>query len=252
MMLAIHTTADTWVAGVDGCPGGWLVVVRRLGSADGAQARLVATFAEVLALPEQPAIIAVDMPIGLAARTVLGGRPADIAARSRLGPRQSSVFAVPSRAAVMQAEYRAACDAAFATSDPPRKVSKQCFNLFPKIREIDALMTPELQDRVLECHPELSFWALNGEAPLSEPKKVKSRGHPPGLELRRRLLSAAGYAAEFLLDRTAFKASQVGPDDLLDASACAWSAARIARGEGRRFPADPPLDETGLRMEIWG
>ena len=201
--------AATWVAGVDGCPGGWLVVLRPLGSPAAARSQLVATFAEVLALPEAPALIAVDMPIGLPARSGIGGRRADIEARANLGARQSSVFAVSSRAAVMQAEYRAACAAAFATSDPPRKVSKQCFNLFPKIREIDRLMTPELQSRVLECHPELSFWALNGEASLSEPKKVKSRGHPPGLELRRSLLGAAGYDRSFLVDRSRGQGFQV-------------------------------------------
>jgi predicted RNase H-like nuclease len=241
-----------FVAGVDGCPGGWLVVLRQIDDASTARAQLFRTFAEILALPENPAIIAVDMPIGLPQLGQLGGRPADIEARANLGARQSAVFAVPSRDAVMQTEYRAACNAAFATSDPPRMVSKQCFYLFPKIREIDALMTPHLQDRVRECHPELSFWGLNGETPLTEPKKVKSRPHPPGLELRRGLLRAAGYDPAFLTDRTAFKATQVGPDDLLDACACSWSAARMAQGGGRRFPPDPPHDSKGLRMEIWG
>ena len=248
----MESTPSTWVAGVDGCPGGWLVVLRPRDDAGGASSLLVRDFADVLALPENPAIIAVDMPIGLAATNGIGGRRADIEARSHLGARQSSVFAVPSRVAVMEGDYRRACAVAFATSDPPRKVSKQCFNLFPKIREIDRLMTPALQDRVLECHPELSFWALNGETPVPEPKKLKSRPWPDGLALRRGLLTAAGYDARFVEDRTAFRASQVGPDDLLDACACAWSAARIAAGGGRRFPAEPALDPTGLRMEIWG
>ena len=243
--------ADAWVAGVDGCPGGWLVVLRRLADARTASAHLLTSFADVLALPEAPAVIAVDMPIGLAECTVIGGRPADVEARARLGARQSAVFAVPSRAAVMQPDYRDACATAFATSDPPRKVSKQCFHLFPKIREIDALMTPRLQTRVLECHPELGFWALNACQPLDEPKKVKSRPHEPGLALRRRLLEAAGYDPGFLLDRGRFKRADVGPDDLLDAAACAASAARIAVGDGHRFPADPPRDARGLRMEIW-
>ena len=111
-------------------------------------------------------------------------------------------------------------------------------------------MTRELQSRVVECHPELAFWALNGERPLSQPKKVKSRPFGPGLELRRTLLERAGYARPFL--ETGFKAKDAGPDDLLDAAAVSWTAARIVRGEARRFPADPPLDARGLRMEIWG
>jgi len=45
----------------------------------------------------------------------------------------------------------AACAAALATSDPPRKVSKQCFHIFPRIREIDALLraAPAWRDRIV-------------------------------------------------------------------------------------------------------
>lgn len=247
-----HRTTDNWVAGVDGCPGGWLVVLRPLDDPSRARAILLATFAEVLALEESPATIAVDMPIGLPEVSGIGGRRADVEARVNLGPRRASVFAVPSRAAVMQTGYRDACNIAHATSEPPRKVSRQCFNLFPKIREIDALMRPALQERVYETHPELGFWALNGGNALGEAKKVRSRPHPPGLALRRRLLDGAGYDARFLADTSAFPARYVGPDDVLDAAVCAWTAARIALGQGRRFPAEPGLDARGLRMEVWG
>lgn len=244
---------DRWIAGVDGCRGGWLVVMRRLHEVTGVRQMILPTFADVLALEPAPGVISVDMPIGLPEITGIGGRRADVEARANLGARQSAVFAVPSRAAVMEADYAAACAAALASSDPPRKVSKQCFNLFAKIREIDALMTPALQERVYETHPELAFWALNGEQPLDTAKKVKSRPHPPGLEARRMLLAAAGYDAGFLArgDKV-FRAGLAGADDFLDAAACSWTAARIATGQARRFPVDPPLDAKGLRMEIWG
>ena len=49
-----------------------------------------------------------------------------------------------SRSAVLAEDYRAACAAALATSDPPRKIARQAFMLFPKVRELDALMTPAL------------------------------------------------------------------------------------------------------------
>lgn len=239
----------TWIAGVDGCPGGWLVVLRSVDSDAAPRALIAPTFAEVLALPEAPRVIAVDIPIGLAERSGIGGRAADIAARSRLGARKSSVFAVPARAAVMATEYRDACAIALAHSDPPRKVSKQSFNIFAKIREVDRLMTPALQDRVVECHPETAFWAMNGEAPLDAPKKVKSRPYPPGLALRRKLLAATGLPPAFL--ETRFRAAEAGPDDLLDACACAWTALRVLRGIAHRFPEKPPLDGQGLRQEIW-
>jgi predicted RNase H-like nuclease len=245
-----EAASQAWVAGVDGCRAGWLAVVRPITSPLEAQARLIPTFADVLKLPEAPQVIAIDIPIGLAEVAGIGGRQADVAARSHLGKRQAAVFAVPARAAVMETDYRTACAVALASSDPPRRLSRQTFNLFPKMREVGALMTATLQERVVECHPELAFWALNGQRPLAEPKKVKSRPHPPGLRLRRQLLVRAGYDRAFLQEAH-FKAANAGPDDLLDACACSWSAARIAAGGGVRFPADPPVDSRGLRMEIW-
>jgi predicted RNase H-like nuclease len=248
----VGVSVTEWIAGVDGCPGGWLMVLRPLYNAAGARAHLVETFAEVLEIEPSPAVIGVDMPIGLPGISGRGGRPADVAARANLGGRQSAVFAVPSRAAVMETDYARACAVAFSTSEPPRKVSKQCFHLFPKIREIDAWMSAALQARVHECHPEVGFWALNGEQPLPLPKKVKSRPSEPGLDLRRRLLTTAGYDRSFLTGRAGFAARAVGPDDLIDAAVCAWTAARIRLGTARRFPAEPGYDATGLRMEIWG
>ncbi len=106
------------------------------------------------------------MPIGLPERVGLGGRGAERAVRSFLGPRQSSVFSVPARAAVYAPDYPSACEAARAHSDPPRAVSKQCFHLFPKIREIDGLLRaePALRGRIFESHPEVAFAVLAGGA----------------------------------------------------------------------------------------
>ena len=142
----------TWVAGVDGCRAGWCVVLVAIDAPEHADIRLCADFRAVLDLPEAPAIIAVDMPIGLPERTGPGGRAPERHVRPLLGPRQSSVFSVPPRDAVLREDYREACATARALSDPPRKVAKQCFNLFPKIREIDREMTPALEARVFECH----------------------------------------------------------------------------------------------------
>ncbi len=208
------------------------------------------TFAEVLALPV--AMIAVDIPIGLPDRIGPGGREADVAARTVLGDRRSAVFAVPSRAAVMEPDYRRACDIAFQTSEPQRKISKQAFNLFPKIREVDAAMTPDVQQRIREVHPEVAFAALNGWRPLAWAKKVKSQPNAPGLDLRRSLLTGAGYNPTFLQPPVWLKRKQAGPDDLLDAAVNSWSAVRLFKGSARCFPERPVTDVKGLRCEIWG
>src|SRR5690242_6391928 len=111
-----------WLAGVDGCTGGWLAAfVHPEGSA--VRVRIVPRFADVLSSPEQPVLVAVDMPIGLPERTGIGGRAAENAIRPLLGARQSSVFSVPSRAAIHATSYADACQIAAASSDPPRKVS---------------------------------------------------------------------------------------------------------------------------------
>ncbi|MEM7774852.1 MAG: DUF429 domain-containing protein [Pseudomonadota bacterium] len=241
----------TYVAGVDGCRAGWVVALHPAHRPDQCRILHVPQFADVLAIPEAPRAIAVDIPIGLPDQTGRGGRDADVGARAVLGGRQSAVFAVPSRAAVMCEEYRAACDLALQTSDPPRKVSKQAFNIFPKIREVDRVMTPELQDRVREVHPELAFWALNGQQPLATPKKIKSKPNPDGLAQRRSLLAAAGYDPDFLTVKH-LPARIAGPDDVLDATVNAWTATRLLAGHAIRFPSEPQRDARGLRIEIWG
>jgi predicted RNase H-like nuclease len=240
--------AGTRVAGVDGCKAGWIAVIRNLDDPAELELIVVPTFAGLVGFTPHLAVIAVDMPIGLPDRIGPGGRGPEKAARKHLGMRQSSVFTVPARAAVYEDDYVKACDTALETSEPPKKVSKQCFFLFPKIREIDTLMTPELETRVHEVHPELAFWRLNGEAEMSLPKKVKSRANPAGLDQRRDLLVSKGLPREFL-DQTPPRGC--GRDDLLDAAANSLIAERIFRGEAEPFPKDFQRDERGLRMAIW-
>lgn len=240
---------DRWLAGVDGCKSGWIVAFVRA-AGDEAHIRIVPCFADVLAATEAPTVVAVDIPIGLPERVGYGGRAAENAVRPLLGARQSSVFSVPSRAALMAADYREACAVALATSDPPRKVSKQLYMIAPKIREVDACLRADVgaAARVFEVHPEVAFWRLNGARALDEPKKVRGRCHEPGLVLRRRLLIDAGVSAAAV--NTA-PPKGAGPDDLLDAFACAMIARRIHAGAARPLPDPPERDGYGLPMAIW-
>ncbi len=45
--------------------------------------------------------------------------------------------------------------------------------------------------------------------------------------------------------------TKVGEDDILDACAACWTAARILRDNAIRIPKRPPRDKRGLVMEIW-
>ncbi|HTS39028.1 MAG TPA: DUF429 domain-containing protein [Xanthobacteraceae bacterium] len=242
-------SADVWLAGVDGCPAGWMVAFIRTGEAE-VRLRIVARFNEIFSAVEAPAIIAVDMPIGLPERAGKGGRAAENAVRPLLGARQSSVFSVPARGAIYATDYRAACRLALAASDPPRKVSKQLFNIAPKIREVDEALRaePGFVARVFEVHPEVAFWRLNGGRALTQPKKVKSRPYAPGLVLRRELLRAAGLPKDAV---DAAPPDGAGADDLIDALACAAVARRIHAGAAKPFPDPPERDKFGLPMAIW-
>ena len=57
--------------------------------------RLLPRFADVLCAAEAPAMIAVDIPIGLPAQAGRGGPAAENMVRPLLGERQSSAFSVP-------------------------------------------------------------------------------------------------------------------------------------------------------------
>ena len=236
------------VMGIDGCRAGWIATLVPL---EGGPATIrVASALEALLSMPGTAVVAIDMPIGLPDRIGPGGRGPEKALRPMLGGRQSSVFSVPARAAVYAADYAEANRLSLATSEPPRKVSKQCFYLFPKIRALDTLLRADraLAERVYECHPEGAFMAMNGMLPLAKPKKQGGRVHGPGMDERLRLLTGhAGYP-EALFGAVPAGA---GLDDLLDSAACAWSAGRILRGEAVHFPATSSArDSHGLRIAI--
>jgi predicted RNase H-like nuclease len=258
--MAGKASEDAWVAGVDGCPTGWLVVFARSPSAEVRPPRIMPRFADILAAPEKPRIVAVDIPIGLPEHSEIRGRGPERVVRPLLGMRRSSVFRVPSRKAVAagvdasisddRERYLASCAIARATSSDEKAFGKQSFYLFPKIVEVDTLLRAHKQPngRFFEVHPELAFWRLNADHVLDEPKKRKGRCHEPGLALRRRLLIEAGFPATVVKGDPPMGA---GPDDLLDALACAAIARRIHAKCARPFPDPFEPDAFGLRMAIW-
>jgi len=102
-------------------------------------------------------------------------------------------------------------------------------------------MTPALEDLVFEVHPEVTFWVMNGERPIEQSKR-----RPEGRRARLALLQ--NYCSEI---ETLVFARKSLAGDLIDATAAAWTAARIARGESRAVISNPPRDSKGLRMNIF-
>ncbi len=173
------------IVGVDGCKGGWIAVSLERDEIGAARAKIFEDFRSFEALVDAfapKATIAVDMPIGLPERTGRGGREPDRAAREFLKPRSATVFPVPSRAAVYTFDdsaddkgYAQACAVARKTSEPSKAFSIQVFSIFPRIRQIDRLLTDkvDLRTRVFEVHPEVSFALMNGGLPLL-PKRSRA------------------------------------------------------------------------------
>ena len=220
------------VLGVDACRAGWAGVLWR---PDGSLAVLVepridVVFAAATTAGERPAVVGIDIPIGLPDS---GRRGTDAAARAALPGKGSSVFPTLVRAAYEAASYaegRAAMLAATAGEpDGPRSCSAQAWQLGRKVLEVDAwARAGDPGTRVVEVHPEVSFATMAG-APLLESKKS-----PAGVVARRAALASRGLAG---LPARAPRGA--GLDDVLDAAAVAWTARRVLAGEARRLP-DPP------------
>jgi predicted RNase H-like nuclease len=126
---------------------------------------------------------------------------------------------------------------------PGKGLSKQSFGLLEKIRQVDYLMTPELQMRVREIHPEVSFWALNGKKPVEQSKRSV-----PGQAQRHKLLHRIFTDMDDILSRS--PGSGFAMDDAFDALVAAWTAAEAVAGRAETLPHDPELDGMGLKMEI--
>ena len=230
--------------GVDASPSGWVAALLRNDSLT-FELRAFSRLEQVL--EPGPAVVALDMIIGLPDAAAPGGRECDRQARRLLGRRGSSVFSPPCRPALAARSYPEALTANRAKHGVG--LSKQAYNLFPKLRQADALLTPALQAIVHEAHPELAFAGMASGTPCAHAKK-QSAGRTERLER----LASQGFDAAALHAALGLECRrQLGAaaDDILDALACAWTAKRIASGTAKRLPHTPPKDSRGLRMEVW-
>jgi predicted RNase H-like nuclease len=240
----VVSQAQPRVAGVDGCRTGWVVAEVPAGGRSPTPATVTvidhfASIVERIDDPDDPLVlVGVDMPVGL---LDAGRRACDVQARARLGPRRSSIFPTPVRAALHAPDYATAL-AASRAADGGRGLSKQAFFLLPKIAEVDAAITPAHQDRIVECHPESCFASIAG-APLPTTKRT-----PEGLAARTRLLRSEIVDVDGLLARaTTERPRRARVDDVLDALVVAVTMR--AHREGRTIVVgDEAVDARGLRM----
>ncbi|MEM8733339.1 MAG: DUF429 domain-containing protein [Planctomycetota bacterium] len=263
------------LAAVDGCRGGWVIaqaacsslagdkherVVSSEGTSHQPEMRVragslrltyVREFGDVLQCTEDCESVLVDMPIGLSGgddSAQKGGatdkswpRACDIAAKEALKGKRSSLFLAPPRGTLGAENPRD-------FQQLHRQItgvgaSLPVWGIVPKIVEVDLQLTPEVQRKVHEFHPELAWCRLAGRSLA----KKRSR---EGAEQRWRILrqwfddsdleSAEHWRDDFR--------GKIGEDDLLDALVGIVSGLTLGRF---RLPTTPSRDARGLLMEIY-
>lgn len=227
--------------GLDGCRAGWFLV--GLNEDLSGSFGLLESIAELSRYLNDADLVLIDIPIGLP-RGDPDERVCDKEARRLLGRRASSVFAAPSRCALECAAYT---EANAQNKDcTGRGLSRQSWAIVPKIREVDSYLRAEpLRHRIREMHPEICFWALNGQNPMAFNKKTDA-GYAERITLLERFLPAARNIVETALAR--YPRKQLATDDIVDALAGATTAALPSTL--KTLPEDPESDEAGLPMEM--
>ena len=229
--------------GVDGCRAGWFyfALPRSRETAWG----IAGTMKELVSSVDDSDRVFVDIPIGLPDGPER--RLCDSEARARLrGPRASSVFPAPVRAALAAETYEDARQISRRVSD--RGLTRQTFAILPRIKEVDSLLQKSEKARriVREIHPEICFWALAGGSPMRQSKKTGA-----GFDERFVLLEGVhpSVRVDFHEIRAGFRSWDLGDDDILDAMAAAITASADPWAL-RTLPRQPAKDSCGLPMEI--
>jgi predicted RNase H-like nuclease len=225
------------VLGVDACAAGWVGAILEPGAPRPrvAVASTIAGLVESVRRSLGIQVVGIDIPIGLPDRST---RQADTLARKALPGKASSVFTTLTRAAYAE-DTRAAADSVNRALTG-QGVGAQAFALRAKILEVDTWVRSRPTVTVVEVHPELSFAVMAG-APLLPGKKTDE-----GRRDRLAALATAGLLSPSVLAGPGYAA-----DDVLDACAAAWTAARVAAGEAWSLPDPPQTWSDGIPAAIW-
>ena len=223
------------VAGIDRWRGGWIVAESVTAGADNVALWTCAQIDDAIERLRESAVVAIDMPIALAAS---GRRDAEAEVRAVLGASARSVFTSPTRAAAEVDTQAEATIVNRANGGPG--ISAQAFGLFASIRELRAALSGSEGNHWWETHPETAFALMNDGEPLAS--KRTGLGVAQRLDCLRPLFSGLD---DQLLDAP----PKVPIDDILDALAALWSAQRIASGQAEIYgPA--ARDDQGFALGI--
>jgi predicted RNase H-like nuclease len=247
--------------GVDGAPAGWVAAClyadakrREDATVWHTALQLCANIDDLATLRGEAggsASLAIDVPIGLP--PTAGYRACDLKAREILKQvgRASSVFAPPARymleAAGDYPAIRALVEEERKRRPNAKGISSQSAAIAPKVKEVDAWVRThrESEGWLVECHPELSWYAL------SAGEKLLDKRSGSGLMRRLQLVRELFPDAEKRIASFRRPGKQATLSDLLDAYAALSSALAFARGpDAYEELGDGKRDDEKLPMRM--
>lgn len=221
------------------CPAGWLILPARLAGVTviAEEPMVVKSLIEVLEYKPKFEAAAIYAPVGFEDEPTAPHRPCDIEARQMIGwPRLVTIRPVPSRAALHAQTREEALELEpWLTKDDLRR--------FRWMREAEQEFQPFHQRNWFAAHPELSFYVLNGDRPVTS-----SPHQPDGVYERMNLIKSKLPGVEEVVVAT--PPHGAGQLHLLQAAGLLWTARRAAGRAVNRLPMDPTWDTCGLRMEL--
>ncbi|WP_440945129.1 DUF429 domain-containing protein [Methanosarcina sp. T3] len=238
--------------GVDGCRAGWFSVFLE-GENESDCNWKVEIFPEFSCLidfldsnyGQAEPLILIDIPIGLKTGGS-GERLSDLGARSILKARKSSIFPVPCREAIYAETYKKACEVNERLTG--KRISKQAWNIVPKIREVDGFLAENgnFREKVREVGPEICFQAFAG-FPMKYSKK-KDEGF---LERKETLDKVCPFADELLEHALSkYRRKDLAKDDILDSLAAALTAKMGSIYGFTYVPSKPETDGKRLKIQM--
>lgn len=237
--MAMQQLPYKMLGGVVPCPGGWLILPARLAGVTVIleDASVVKTLFEVLDYKPKFEAAAIFAPVGFEDEPRGPLRPCDSEAQQMIGwPRMVAVKPTPSRAAL-----RAPTREDALRIEP--WLTKDDFRRFKWIREAETEFQPFHQRNWFAAHPDLSYYVLNGDRPVTS-----SPYQEEGVLERMHLIRSKLPGVEDAITRTPPKGA--GQIHLVQAAGLLWTARRAAGRAINRLPVDPTWDSTGLRMEL--
>lgn len=221
------------IAGVTRWDRNWVVASAKIHGSNFAPEppRIYTKLSDVLDERPSFSVIVLNAPIGYLDRPGTGQRTCDLEARAILKGRSGAIRNAPTRATLTgEISWREDnIDAITAIQ-------------LPSVREVMAEMAPYRQRVIYEGNPELSFYQLNKDTPLSRSKRLEA-----GRDERREVLTQRVPGIGKVLDA---EIGCVPRKHLFDAAALLWSARRVFGHAAKRLPSEAEWDSEGLRMEI--